>query len=191
MCALCLCGKKNSIMNKTKHIIKLLAVVLVFSSFAPRGVIESKHENYLFKINRSRNADEIRYTVNLDKSGIPDKEVPIKAYWVRKSRNNETGSLSWIQNKYAYGIRIVQEYNKQTENMKFQFVSYAEQTFELRKTVNGAFKVFTTIENKEIEVARIFVQIDGGSFWVPSIPFVKITGYDVTSSNLIAQTITP
>jgi len=64
-------------------------------------------------------------------------------------------------------------------------------TFELRKTVNGAFKVFTNIENKEIEVARIFVQIDGGSFWVPSIPYIKLTGYDVTSSNLVAQTITP
>ena len=178
-------------MKKIKHIVKFLTVVLVFSSFTAGGVSEAEHENYLFKINRSRDADEIRYTVNLNKSGIPDKMLPIKAYWVRKTKNLETEPLTWIQNKYAYGIRIVQPFSTQHENLKFQFVSFAEQTFELRKTVNGKFKVFTVIENKEIEVARIFVQIDGGSFWVPSVPYVKLTGYDINSSDLITHPITP
>ncbi len=178
-------------MKKLKHIIQLLAAVLAFSSFTLNRMEIREPEHFLFKINRSRDADEIWYAVNLNKSGIPVKEVPIKAYWLRKTSNNETEPLTWIQNKYAYGIRIVQAYNKQTENMKFQFVSYAEQMFELRKKANGEFKVFTTIENKEIEVARIFVQIDGGSFLVPSISFVKLTGYDISSSNLIAQIITP
>lgn len=178
-------------MKKIKHIVQLLAVVLVFSSFTPNKSEISEPEHFLFKINRSRDADEIWYTVNLDKAGVPDKENPIEAYWVRKSANNITEPLTWIQNKYAYGIRTVTTYNKQTGNMKFRFVSYDEQTFELRKTINGEFKVFTTIENKEVEVTRIFVQIDGGSFWVPSIPYVKLTGYDATSSNMVAQTITP
>lgn len=169
----------------------MLAAVLVFSSFTPNKVEISEPKHFLFKINRSRDADEIWYTVNLNKSGVPDKETPIEAYWIRKTGNNETEPLTWIQNKYAYGVRVIQPYSKQSEKLKFQFVSYDGQDFELRKMVNGTFKVFTTIENKEVEVARIFVQIDGGSFWVPSIPYVKLTGYDVSSSNLVAQTITP
>ncbi len=158
-------------------------------SFAQGSAEDSS--SFLFKINRSRDADEIWYTINLNRSGNPDNDQPIKAYWVRKTKNNVTEPLTWVQNKYAYGISIVQPYDMQSRNLKFQFVSYAQQTFELRKSEDGDFNVFTSIDNKEIEVARIFVQIDGGSFWVPSVPFVKLMGYDVTSYDLVAQTIKP
>lgn len=177
-------------MTRITNTIRIIGVVILFLLVAPANAEVNKPEHFLFKINRSRDADEIWYTVNLNKLGIPDNKTPINAYWVRRSKNNETEPLTRIQNKYAYGIRIIQPYSKQHEQLKFQFVSFSEQTFELRKTASGKFKVFTYTENNEIEVARIFVQINGGSFWLPSIPFVKLSGYDISSSNLVAQTIT-
>ncbi len=178
-------------MKKSKHILQLLAMIMVFSSFTPDGAPEGEHENYLFKINRSRDADEIWYTVNINESGVLDKEKPIEAFWVRKTKNNEREPLSWVQNNYAYGIQVIQPYSRVHGNLRFQFVSYPQQTFELRKSVNGQFQVYTNIDTMEIEVARIFVQIDGDSFLVPSVSHIKLTGYDVASSNLVAQTITP
>lgn len=173
------------------HSIQLLLALVVLSSFAPENPDVGEREQILFKINRSRDADEIWYIVNLDKTGVPNHEAPIKAYWVRKTGNNEIEPLTWIQNKYAYGVRVIQSYNEQRQSLKFRFVSYEGQTFELRKMANGKFKVITSIENKVLVVSRIFVQIDGDSFWEPSVPYVKFTGYDIASSSLVSQTIKP
>ncbi|NJK96379.1 MAG: DUF4833 domain-containing protein [Bacteroidales bacterium] len=111
-----------------------------------------------------------------------------KAFWVKN--NNRIEPLTWIQSKYAYGIKILNS-DISGNSWKFQFVSYAKRTFQLRRTSYNRLKVFTILKNKEIEVTRIFVQIDGGSFWVPSIPFVKLTGVETQTGKEITEIIYP
>jgi hypothetical protein len=176
--------------------IKLVIIILslpgmLFSSYSSAGNSVSEKDRLLFKISRSRDADEIWYTVNLTENGKLDENEPIKIFWVRVTKNNKTAPLTWLQYKYSYGIHVTIPYDKISGNLKFQFVSYSQQTFELRKSGDESFRVYTTIENREIEVIRIFVQIDGGSFWLPSVPYVEVIGYDVLSSDLVVQTIIP
>jgi len=178
-------------MNKLKHIILLLVVVLVSSSFTRAPSETGKPEPFLFKINRNPDADEVWYMVNLNSSGLPDDDHPIQVFWVRKSKNGETEPLTWIQNKYGYGVRVIQSYSKKYKTLKFRIVAYDALTIEVRRSAVGEYKAFTNIENREIEINRLFVQFEGSSQWFPKVSYVKLFGYDATSFNLVAQTITP
>jgi hypothetical protein len=181
-------------MEKTKKIsvvLWLLAMWVVFSSF---DVSENETEIdglALFKIARSRDANEIWYALNFNQNGNLNQENPIRAFWVKRTENNKTEPLTRIQNRYAYGIKVVDSGSQKTKEWEFQFVSYAKQTFTLRQTDKDHFKVYTQYNNKEIEVTRIFVEIEGGSFWVPSVPYVMLTGVDPHTGREITETIIP
>ncbi len=169
----------------------LIAIWMASSSFAIDGTGVAVKAQILFKIERSRDADEIWYTLNLNQNGSLNFEDPIRAFWVKKSGSNKTEPLTRIQNRFAYGIKVLDSKNIEPAEWEFQFVSYARQTFTLRQIEGDLFKVFTLYKNKEMEVTRIFVQIDGGSFWVPSVPYVMLTGIDTQTGREIAETIIP
>lgn len=163
----------------------------IFSAFiAPKNNSEVDSQT-LFTISRSKDANEIWYTLNTNENGDLNKENPIKVYWLKKTENNSTKPLTWIQNQYAYGISGLETENNKKDTWKFQFVSSDLHTFELRKTSDNQYKVFTKFNSTEIEVSRIFIQIDGGSFWLPMVSYVKIFGVEVKSGNQIVETIIP
>ena len=157
---------------------------------------DSNERYHLFKIGRSRDANEIMYDINLDKTGKPDNVNPITIYWVKKTDKNRVKPLTWIQNNFAYGLKLLGQETSHPDNgfdcaIDFQFVSYDKRNFALKKDRNDQYKVFTLSKGKEIEVNRIFVQIDGGSFWVPSISSVELHGMDVQTGKKVIETIHP
>ena len=160
-------------------------------------VVAEHNQNYhLFKIGRSRDANEIMYDLNLDETGVPDKSNPISIYWVKKTEDNRVKPLTWIQNRFAYGLKVLDSETSLTgDNINgsydFQFVSYNKRNFTLKKDENNQYKVFSLIEGKEILVNRIFIQIDGGGFWRPTISSVKLYGFEVQTGIKIVETIHP
>jgi len=144
--------------------------------------------NFLFKIGRSRDANEIYYTLKLDDNGRLDPKNPISIYWIKRSDGNKTEPLTWIQNKYAYGLNFSSVTDSESE---FQFVSYKKMTFHLKKNEDGLFKVFTFAGDKEIELNSIFIQIDGGSFWLPTISRVELHATIPECRTEIAEIIIP
>ena len=177
--------------SKSLHIVTGLLLWGMLSSFDPGKNGPPEETEVLFKIARSRDANEIWYTLNLDQNGKPDRDKPIEAFWIKKTDNNKIEPLTWVQNQYAYGIEIVDQGKDNNDKLKFQFVSYKKREFELRQGENNEYKVYIDAGEKEIEVARIFVQIDGGSFWVPSVSFVTLTGYEANTPNIFKETIIP
>lgn len=174
--------------NKAK-LLFLVAIALMLSSFKPSpSAIES---GYLFKILRSRDANEIWYSVNLKTDGTLNQNSPIQVFWVKETEEGNTEPLTWVQNRYAYGIELLSKANNTKGSIQFRFVSYANRTFELRLTDDKKYKVFTNSNNKEIEVSRIFVKIDGGSFWLPSVPYVQLNGIETYTRKQITEIIYP
>jgi hypothetical protein len=174
-----------------KVVLGLMTLWIALSSF---HISEKGTENKgqpLLKITRSRDANEIWYTLNLNQNSSLNTENPIRAFWVKKAENYKTEPLSRIQSRFAYGVKVLASKQNKTNEWDFQFVSYARQTFTLRQISSDIFKVFTYYRNKEMEVTRIFVQIDGGSFWVPSVPYVMLTGIDTQTGREISETIIP
>lgn len=165
------------------HITITILCILVFTSF------ENSTENYtLFKIGRTKDANEIFYTVQLDNKGNLDSENPISVFWLKRTEGNKTEPLTWIQRKYAYGIKIIEETDTYA---KFQFVSYNKRTFLLKKNQQGEFKVYTLSENKIVEVNKIYIHLDGGSFWFPVISQVDLIALNPLTNENVIEVIKP
>ncbi|MBT7142789.1 MAG: DUF4833 domain-containing protein [Bacteroidetes bacterium] len=170
--------------NRTLFILIISFILISFTA---------KEENHgisksLFKIERSKDSDEIVYDINLTTFGKLNTENPINIYWIKHTNSNKIEPLSWIQKKFSYGLTFLDIGDNKA---KFQFVSYGYRNFEIKKNTNGDFKVFTNSQNKEVAVKRIFIQIDGGTFWFPNITKVELHAIDIKTGKDLIETIVP
>lgn len=141
----------------------------------------------LFKIQRSKDRNEIRYDINQDVSGNLISSNPIDIYWIRNSEGGKKEALNTIQRKYAYGLKFISVKNHEAS---FQFVSYDKRTFTLKKDKSNQFKVYVTSMNKQVELCRIYIHVNGGSFWFPKITKVELHGKDSNGKTSL-ETIIP
>jgi len=81
----------------------LILIASVSVGFDYPTETERNEGSHLFRIGRNRDANEIMYDINLNKTGNPDNANPITIYWVKKADKNRIRPLTWIQNKFAYG----------------------------------------------------------------------------------------
>jgi len=142
--------------------------------------------NQLFYLQRTPNTNTIVYEVNL-KNGKPDPEEPVRVFWLRYQEKGQKQDLSYIQRKFAYGIR----YKKLTENQyELTFVSYKKYKMYLQAGADGRYRVYSTIGKKMSQLQKIYLKIkEGGSFWSPNIEYVEISGSDPGTGQLIKEQI--
>jgi hypothetical protein len=170
-----------------KHFIILL--LLMFFGFTVFALGDAETDELsLFKIGRSKDANEIHYEVNLDENGNLDLSSPFRTYWIKYTWNGRIEPLTWIQTRYAYGLKIL---HRSPKNIEFQFVSYSKRNFWLKRLDSGRYKVFTLSNGKEVEVERVFIQIDGGTFWVPKISQVELFAKQPETGDAILEIIHP
>ena len=131
--------------------------------------------HHLFEIERSVNQDKIVYDIQIEHNNSLNRENPIRIYWVRNKNKMHIEPLTWIQKNYAYGLRYI---TVSRDFAQFHFVSYPKRIFTIKRNKTGVFKVFTTSNQKEVELCSIFIQIDGGTFWFPKISFVELQSID-------------
>ncbi|GGF24310.1 hypothetical protein GCM10011518_37070 [Flavobacterium limi] len=141
----------------------------------------------LFYIQRDPNTNTAIYALNYQENGKIDKKNPIKAYWIRYAEKGEKKDFSYIQRKFAYGI---ESKALNSEDFELQFVSYKKLPLTLKKLDSDQqYHVFVNVNQKKIQVEKIFVRIEGGSFWLPNVKYVEVTGIDVSSNKIIAERI--
>lgn len=164
------------------------AWMMFSSSMAPKPV-DKPGEEVLFRIERSRDPDEIWYTTSIDQYGVLNREFPVKAFWVKKSEDGRTVPLTRIQERFSYGIHSVTEaYAGETWN--FQLAAYKERVFTLRRAADQRYRVYTRSGETELEVVKMYVEFDGGSFLAPSIAYVELIGIDRLTGKEIHEIIT-
>jgi len=158
------------------------------SAFTVPEKIHEDDSQTLFKIGRSKDINEIWYTPNFNKKGTFDPENPVNVFWVKKTEQNKTEPLSFIQKKYAYGIKYLKITNEQAV---FQFVSYSKRNFTLKKNSNGDYKVYYSKRGSELELHKIYIQISGGTFWFPQIKQVEIYYSNTENHKLEVEILFP
>jgi hypothetical protein len=162
--------------------------VMLLIALLNSGSTGIETSSLLFKIGRSKDSNEIIYLANTVRNEQLNPGNPITPYWRKQTSGNIKESLTWIQQKYAYGLKYI---SKSDQNAVFQFVSYNKRNFELKKKRNGEYAVFTLSGKEEVEVHRIFIQIDGGTFWVPKISRVELHATAVNSRKPLIEIIIP
>ena len=181
-----------------KHVTKLLIVITILVTIISGNLwAQSKNpsplqfptpkniDNMLFYIQRDPNTNTAIYTINYQENGKIDKSNPIKAYWIRYAEKGVKKDFTYIQRKFAYGIESKALNN---DDFELQFVSYKKLPLTLKKTDSDQkYHVFVTVNQKKIQVEKIFVRIEGGSFWLPNVKYAEVTGIEVSSNKTITE----
>ncbi|MBZ4044511.1 DUF4833 domain-containing protein [Flavobacterium hibisci] len=144
-------------------------------------------DNMLFYVQRDPNINTAIYALNYQENGKINNSNPIKAYWIRYAEKGEKKDFNYIQRKFGYGIESKTVNN---EEFELQFVSYKKLSLTLKKTDSDQkYHVFVTVNQKKIQVEKIFVRIEGGSFWLPNVKYAEVTGIDGSSNKTITERI--
>lgn len=177
---------------------KHLALLVLFSFISFASNAQSKNpspisfptpknvENMLFYLQRDPNTNTLICSVNLDEKGNINKADPIHAYWIRYAEKGEKKELSYIQRKFAYGI-TAKEIAK--DKFELRFVSHKKLVFILQRNDNKNYFVSVFANNKSIKVKRLFIRIEGGSFWLPNVKYGEIEGNDLSTNQSIIERI--
>ncbi len=187
-------------MNKSsfKYFTKSLIVITFFVTIISENLLaQSKNpsplhfptpkniDNMLFYIQRDPNINTAIYAINYQENGKINKSDPIKAYWIRYAEKGEKKDFNYLQRKYAYGIESKTLAN---EEFELQFVSYKKLSLTLKKIDSDQkYHVFVNVNQKKIQVEKIFVRIEGGSFWLPNVKYAEVTGIDASSNKIITE----
>ena len=143
----------------------------------------------LFYIQRTPNINTLIYDLNVDKkTGKPDTETPVHAYWIRYNEKGQKEELSYIQRKFAYGLT-----SKPLGDDKYdiRFVSYKKFPLTLMKAADGKYHIFASVAQKQIMLNYVFIKIEGGSFWLPNVIYVELKGIDPATGKEITERFKP
>ncbi|WP_317897868.1 DUF4833 domain-containing protein [Aurantibacillus circumpalustris] len=194
-------------MKKTITYLILLITVVAGTSFVPsynEPKTETSNKNpidtfpvpvgfkkMIFYVQRTLNTNTIIYELNYDADSTLNKTEPVNCHWIRYDEKGEVTELSYFQKKYAYGLNAVL-IDATKLIYKLNFVSYKKRDIFLSKAATGhSYKAYMVINGKLSYIEKIFVQIDGGTFWLPHISFVEIKGYDIATGKPVLERIIP
>lgn len=180
----------NPVSTEVKYL-KLITAVLIcllLFAFSKAEYGDSNTLTALFKIERSKDRNQIFYDVNINKAGNFDTENPINIYWIKNTEGGKIKPLTWIQKKYAYGLKFLKI---DADYATFRFVSTKQMYFILTKTKDNHFKVYSKYKGQLLNIERIFIQMDGGSFWFPNIKTVEVYAENVKTGEAVIEILTP
>ncbi len=139
--------------------------------------------NQLFFLQRDPNINTLVYELNF-KNGNLVVDDPVHVFWIRYTEKEQHEELNYIQRNFAYGIRAKQ---MAKDFYELHFVSYKRKIMYLKKLADNKFYVFTDINHRQMILRRIFVRVNGGSFWVPNIEYVELKGIDLASGMEVVE----
>ncbi len=141
-----------------------------------------------FYVQRTPNTNTIMYELNM-KNGVLDDDNPVHVYWIRYANGGGIEELSYIQRKFAYGLKVSKVGD---EKYKLLFAAYDKIPFFLMKSTAGIFHTYVEVNGKLIVLKRIYIRIDkGGTFWAPNVKYVEFKGTEVASGKEVIQRINP
>ena len=143
----------------------------------------------LFYIQRDPNNNTIVYDLNTGSNGLPNPESPIHVYWIKYNEQSQKEELNFKQRRFAYGVVTTPIGNN---NYDVRFVSYKKFKMTLMKwETDNKYHIFTSIGKKQSILNRVFLHIEGGSFWVPNVVYVELKGTDPTTGKEVMERFKP
>ena len=176
--------------NKNMRILPRLLITLFFSlnilvaMAQPAGFpTPPSTADQLFYLQRTPNTNTIVCDLNL-KDGKPDENNPVHVYWIRYTEQSQKQELNFIQRKFAYGIK---SQKVRADSWEIYFVSYKKFKMWLMPGAGGKFHAYGYINSKLAIINKIYIHINGGTFWSPNVEYVDVTGTDPATSQTVKE----
>jgi len=164
---------------------KKILVCLVLFLVSTISIYADKTTN-LFVIERSKNANIVKYDAILTDDGKIDTKKTIDAYWLLYAKKNgEREELSAFDKK-AYGFKV--KYNEQNKNFDFVLKAVKEKPMILNLYDNVA-KVVIKINNIDCFLEKVYIESKDGAFGIPKVSYYELFGKEVATGNPQQQKI--
>ena len=148
---------------------------------------EPKLKNMLFFLQRTPDANTVVYQLNLEKDGSLNEKSPVKASWIRYEENGVVKELSGIERKFAYGVKCKALGN---EAYEVRLVSYKKLPMYLLKSpTDQQYRLYIKEQGKDLLLKRVFVKVEGGSFWFPKVQYIDLFTIDSENGAQILKRI--
>ncbi|MFL9485478.1 DUF4833 domain-containing protein [Chitinophagaceae bacterium LWZ2-11] len=141
-------------------------------------------KNRLLYLQRTSNTNTIICDLNYDSKGALNEDEPVHVYWIRYTEKGQNQELSYIQRVFAYGMKTKSEGGGK---YSLHFVSYKKYPMTLMVGKDGKYHVYGNINKKQVILHRIFIKINGGSFWSPNVEYVEVKGIDPDSGKDVVE----
>lgn len=140
----------------------------------------------LFVIERSKNANVVRYDATLTDDGKINKKEPIDAYWLLYAyKNGEREELSAFDKK-AYGFKV--KYNEEKGYFDFVLKAVKDKPMILNLYDNVP-KVVIKINNVDCFLEKVYIESKDGAFGIPKVSYYELFGNEVQTGNTQQQKI--
>ncbi|MGI4833469.1 MAG: DUF4833 domain-containing protein [Janthinobacterium lividum] len=141
--------------------------------------------NQLFYLQRDPNTNTVIYQLNVNKAGQLDEEEPINVFWMRYDEQGQRKDLNYIQRRFAYGLSA----KKMTaDKYVLKFSAYSKiPLYLLRSGADNAFHVVAVLNNRQIVLTRVYLRIEGGSFWVPNVKYIELKGWNAATREPVTE----
>ena len=156
---------------------------------APIFPVPSGVPHQLFYLQRDPNTNTVVYQLNVDRAGRLNEDAPVSVFWLRYDEHGERKELNFIQRKFAYGLTA----NKlAADKYELKFAAYGKVRFYLlRSPTDKAFHVYTTIGGRQLQLERVFLRIEGGTFWVPNVQYIEFKGLNTATGEPLVERVRP
>ncbi len=143
----------------------------------------------LFYLQRTANANTIVCELNYKSNGQLDEDNPVHVFWIRYAEDGKRKELNYIQRIFAYGINVHPLGNG---TYKLNFVSYKKQSFLLMPSPKDKkYRVYTTYNKRQFILNRLFIKVDGGTFWSPNVVYMELKGTDPVTLKEVVERFKP
>ncbi len=156
----------------------MLKICLVISLVAVSNIsFATEYTSFpLFRIERSKNSNQVFYTVQLDQDCVLKKKNPIEGYWIMYATHKKREKFNFFD-KLVYRI-VNQKTQQNTVSFELKALSKRRVHVNVKKIKNKCqVEVKTTIKNRNSALKKIFVSsVEGIMF--PTVKYVDLFGED-------------
>ena len=161
----------------------MISVLTVKAQDSLKFPTPTGNPNQLFFLQRSQNTNTVIYELNM-KNGVLDTISPVHIFWICYAEKSQKEELTSIQRKYAYGITT--KYVSK-DHFLLTFAANKQYSVDLMRGPDHQFHVYAEIDHKKAILARIYLQIHGGSLFSPNVEYTQIEGVDAVSGAKVLE----
>lgn len=171
-------------------ILALLAALVPFAHCAGAGTAEAAaqvNSPLLFVIERSKNANIVRYDANFKPDGSLDPKKPVVAYWLMFAKDGRRKKLNWIEKNKAYGIKAKPD----TQQPGYILTLAAARQIKLFiRTTGNTVRAETVINGRPAILEKIYIRSHAKLFG-PKVDYIELYGEDLLTRESVREKIVP
>lgn len=170
---------------KAKVFIIAFMLSLIILSWSEGEALCNKMDS-LFRIERSKNKNVVRYDACLLKNGNLSGSNPVEVYWILEKGEKE--ELNNIEKEHAYGIESKE---KLGEN-RFRILIKALKDREIIvQKLKADYKALVRIKGELSILEKVYVKSKDEIFGFPEVHYVELLGRSLRTNKPVKEQITP